>query len=384
MNILLLIPELGKGGAQRSITKLCNTLCHEHKVFLYTFHPEYEQKFASSVAPKHLAPLASGKWDKIKIWKQRKRELKRIKKEEKIDVAISFLEGANYLNAMTKGQEKVILSVRGSKQFDNKISGLSGWFRKKVLIPRYFKKADQVVAVSDGIKAELVHFFGLDASKITVIKNYYKTDEIERMSQENCDFNFDKKTIAFSGRLDIQKEPKGLIKSFALLRKKMDVQLLLLGDGDMRKELELLCKELNLKLNEDIHFFGFQSNPFKFISKADLFALSSSWEGFPNALAEAILCKTAVISTDCPTGPREILEAKISGFQTTQKAIYTAKGCLMPLLNQPKGEVYELWASEMERILSRDNSQEIKNAYDYISAYTEENIFSKWKSVVNA
>ncbi len=384
MNILLLIPELGKGGAQRSITKLCNTLSHEHKVLLYTFHPEYEQKFETSVVPQHLAPLASGKWDKIKIWKKRKRELKRIKKEEKIDVAISFLEGANYLNAMTKGKEKVVLSVRGSKQFDNKISGLSGWFRKKVLIPRYFKKADQIVAVSDGIKAELVHFFGLDTNKVTVIKNYYKADEINKMSQENCDFNFDKKTIAFSGRLDIQKEPRGLINSFALLRKKMNVQLLLLGDGGMRKELELLCEKLNLKLNEDVHFLGFQSNPFKFIASADLFALSSSWEGFPNALAEAILCKTAIISTDCPTGPREILEAKITGFQTTQKAIYTDKGCLMPLLNQHNEDIYNLWASEMERILKKDNSQEIKNAYNYISNLTEENIFSKWKNVVIA
>jgi glycosyltransferase involved in cell wall biosynthesis len=384
MNILLLIPELGKGGAQRSITKLCNTLSSEHKVLLYTFHPEYEQKFETTVAPKHLAPLASGKWEKIKIWKQRQRELKRIKDEEKIDVAISFLEGANYINAMTKGKEKVILSVRGSKQFDNKIAGLSGWFRKKVLIPRYFKKADQVVAVSDGIKEELVHFFGLEENKITVIKNYYKVDEIGKMAQESCDFNFDKKTIAFSGRLDIQKELKGLIKSFALLRKKMDVQLILLGDGRMRKDLELLTKELHLKINEDVHFLGFQSNPFKFIAKSDLFALSSSWEGFPNALAEAILCKTAVISTDCPTGPREILEANITGFQTAKKAIYTNKGCLMPLLNQSKEEVYELWASEMERMLSRDNRLEINEAYNYISKYTEENIFSKWKKVVEA
>ena len=384
MKILLLIPELGKGGAQRSISKLCNTLCQEHQVYLYTFHPEYEQKFETAVAPKHLAPLAKGKWDKLKIWKQRQRELKRIKKEEEIDVSISFLEGANYLNAKTKGNERVVLSVRGSKQFDHKISGLSGWFRKKILIPKYFKKADQIVSVSDGIKDELTHFFGLDANKITVIKNFYDVDSIDEMAKQECPFDFSKKTVAFSGRLDVQKEPKGLIQSFSLLRKRIPVQLILLGDGSMQKELEQLAKAEGLILNEDIHFLGFQSNPFKYIAKSDLFVLSSSWEGFPNALAEAILCKTAVISTDCPTGPREILQADIKGFQSTTRPIHTDKGCLMPLLNDNKETTYRLWSDEMERLLSKDNSAEIANAYSFISAFTEEKIMTQWHKVVNA
>lgn len=383
MNILLLIPELGKGGAQRSISKLCNQLSTQHKVYLYTFHSEYEQKFPTNIQPEALAPLAKNKWDKLKVWKQRKRQLKRLKTELKIEVSISFLEGANYLNATTKGKEKVILSVRGSKQFDHKISGISGWFRKKVLIPHYFKKADQIVSVSDGIKLELTHFFGIPENKISVIKNFYNAQEIAEKCKEKPSFEFRKETLIFSGRLDIQKEPKGLLHAFALLLKKREVQLLFLGDGKMKNELEKLALSLGLELNEDVHFLGFQTNPFSYISRANLFVLSSSWEGFPNALAEAILCKTAVISTDCPTGPREILQANIQGFQPTNKVMETDKGSLMPLLNDHKTTTYECWAKQMEICLNRDNSSQIENAYYYISQFTEEKIISQWEQLLN-
>ena len=97
-----------------------------------------------------------------------------------------------------------------------------------------------------------------------------------------------------------------LIRAFVEVRSQLDVRLILLGDGPQR---EKICELINsLKIEEAVSMPGWVDNPYSFMASVDLFVMSSSWEGCPNVLLEALACGCSVVSTDCPSGPSEILE----------------------------------------------------------------------------
>jgi glycosyltransferase involved in cell wall biosynthesis len=108
------------------------------------------------------------------------------------------------------------------------------------------------------------------------------------------------------GRLTVQKDFPTLIRAFARVRQKRNARLLILGEGELRSELNALVAELGLQA--DVALPGFVENPFVFMRHASLFVLSSAWEGFGNVLVEAMACGMPVVSTDCPSGPAEILQ----------------------------------------------------------------------------
>jgi glycosyltransferase involved in cell wall biosynthesis len=108
------------------------------------------------------------------------------------------------------------------------------------------------------------------------------------------------------GRLTLQKDFPTLIRAFARLRARRSARLVILGEGELRDELEALVAELGL--TADVALPGFVDNPFSWMRGSALFVLSSAWEGFGNVLVEAMACGTPVVSTDCPSGPAEILE----------------------------------------------------------------------------
>jgi glycosyltransferase involved in cell wall biosynthesis len=108
------------------------------------------------------------------------------------------------------------------------------------------------------------------------------------------------------GKLKPQKDFETLIKAFAKVRTKFKARLIILGEGPMLSDLNLLVEKLNI--TDDVIFEGFVQNPFKYMRNADLFVLSSKYEGLPGVLVQALACGCPVVSTDCPSGPREILE----------------------------------------------------------------------------
>ncbi|MCP4687367.1 MAG: glycosyltransferase, partial [Desulfobacterales bacterium] len=112
--------------------------------------------------------------------------------------------------------------------------------------------------------------------------------------------------IVGAGRLTGEKDFPTLIRAFARLRRKRECRLMILGEGKMQGMLESLAAELDV--GEDLALPGFVANPYKYMAKAHLFVLSSAWEGFGMVLAEAMAVGLPVVSTDCPLGPREILE----------------------------------------------------------------------------
>ncbi|MBI5099771.1 MAG: glycosyltransferase [Nitrospirae bacterium] len=178
-----------------------------------------------------------------------------------------------------------------------------------ILVKALYKFASKVIAVSEGIKANLIEEFKISPEKIEVIYNPVDIDRIIKLSSmpaKNFFIENNAPLIIAMGRLTRIKGFDVLIKAFSRVVKEMDAQLIILGEGSERGSLKRLTVELGL--TEKILLPGFQKNPYPFLSGADIFVLSSRYEGLPMAILEAMACGLPVIATDCKSGPREILQ----------------------------------------------------------------------------
>ena len=151
---------------------------------------------------------------------------------------------------------------------------------------------------------------GLSRQQVCVICNPVVTPEIFSKAQEPVDHPWfapgQPPVVLGAGRLTIQKDFPTLIRAFALVRAQRRARLMILGEGEERPKLEALVRELGLE--EDMALPGFAGNLYAYMARAAVFVLSSRWEGFGNVLVEAMALGTPVVSTDCPSGPAEILE----------------------------------------------------------------------------
>jgi glycosyltransferase involved in cell wall biosynthesis len=170
--------------------------------------------------------------------------------------------------------------------------------------------ANRVVAVSQGVADDLVEAVDVPLNRIDVIYNPVVSGNLLRQSAEMADHEWvapgQPPLVIGVGRLTRQKDFSTLIRAFALLRSERSARLLLLGEGEQREELCELVDRLGL--TADVALPGFVDNPFPLMKHAALFVLSSQWEGFGNVLVEAMACGTQVVSTDCSSGPAEILD----------------------------------------------------------------------------
>jgi glycosyltransferase involved in cell wall biosynthesis len=179
------------------------------------------------------------------------------------------------------------------------------------LISEWYPKADVVVAVSDGVREDLERTAGLRPGLARTIYNGVDTDRIEKLAAEPVDHPWltsdDAVPVVLTvGRYKPQKGHETLLRAFARIRERRLARLLILGEGKDRAKLEALVAEL--RLGQDVNMPGFAANPYAFMARADLFVLSSNWEGFPNVLVEALAAGCKVVSTDCPSGPGEVLD----------------------------------------------------------------------------
>ncbi len=363
-NILLIGSELGKGGAERSVSLLSYYLeLRGYNVTLCILSGTDREKFYATCKDVVFIdpPAHSGLLGKIRSWIYRYKSVKKLKQSKNIDVSISFLEGPDYINILTKGNIKTYLSIRGSKAHDKVISGLKGMLRKRFLIPYFYRKADGIICVTHALCDELEQHFGIPKQHLHTIYNFYETDAIEKKTSEALTTKeqniFTQPVIITSGRLHVAKEHDKLIRILAKVKKHINARLVLLGDGELKGNLISLCNSLGLThcdwnngattANADVYFMGFQANPFKYYAHSKLFALSSSWEGFPNVLAEALICNIPVISTDCPTGPREILNIPNLPADPINNNIRKTTGSLMPMLDTDDDTILENWANEI-------------------------------------
>ena len=177
------------------------------------------------------------------------------------------------------------------------------------IIKLSYRHADVIAGCSSAVAEDIAELSGLPRERVHVI--YNPTDpEIEVKAQEPVDhpwFNDSKiPVILCVARLSPEKDLQTLIRAFSIVRKERPARLAILGEGNERPKLEALARELGLE--SDVWMPGFVDNPFKFMKRAAVFALSSRFEGAPLVLAEALSVGIPVVSTDCTSGPKEILE----------------------------------------------------------------------------
>ena len=182
------------------------------------------------------------------------------------------------------------------------------------LLPAFIRKtypwADGIVAVSKGAANDLVKIAPTLKHKIRVIYNPVVSEGLFVRAKQPLNHPWFRKgqplVILSAGRLTSLKDFTTLIRAFVLVRKERPARLMILGEGKDRAQLEELIRELGLE--EDVALPGFVANPYQYMKRAAVFVLSSRWEALPTVLIEAMACGCPVVSTDCPSGPAEILE----------------------------------------------------------------------------
>lgn len=182
------------------------------------------------------------------------------------------------------------------------------------LLPRaarlLFPWADRICAVSHGVAADLAKVTGVPASAIRVLYNPTVTPELVAQARLPSGHPWldakDRPVVLGVGTLSGIKDFATLLRAFARLRRTRPARLLILGEGEERSRLEDLARELEFAA--DVELPGFAPNPYAFMARADLLAVSSRVEGMPNTIIEALACGCPVVSTDCPSGPAEILQ----------------------------------------------------------------------------
>lgn len=312
--ISLFIPNLDGGGAERVMLHLAEGFAEQKlQVDLVVAKAEgaYLSKIPENVRLVNLAakpPLILSKTLALKQYLQ----------QEQPDFLISTLDilsSATWAKRLAKVNTKVVMCVQTnlSQQFQDR----HGTLMKKVkwaVVQQFYPWADAIVTASAGVASDLEKNAKIPLRQMRVIHNPVVTADFSQKAQEAVDhpwFAANQPPVLLGvGRIVKQKSFTTLVEAFARVRQRHPARLMILGEVDPREprvkpELDRLIEKYGLQ--EDVAFPGFVENPYAYMAKASVFVLSSIYEGFGNVVAEAIATGTSVVSTDCESGPAEIL-----------------------------------------------------------------------------
>lgn len=234
-------------------------------------------------------------------------------RRERPEAILSFAFQANLLTMIAslwlRPKPRIILSVRNAYTSAMRAIPRPKRYLYQSATRFLYRWADGVVAISRGMAADLNDRAGIPKDLIHVIYNPVIEDGYEQPTADQSENITNEPGLALIltvGRLVPQKDQATLIRAFARVAAKHPAKLLIIGEGELYRELEYLAESLEVR--DRVEFAGFKGDPRPFMRAADLFVLSSAWEGFGNVLVEAMAMGTPVVATDCPHGPREILE----------------------------------------------------------------------------
>ena len=300
------IPSLSGGGAERVVVNLLRAFDRREIIPLL-------------ITGSATGPFADKIPDDVEVidlktpqMRKATRPLIEVMNGRRVDLLISHLSHANIatLRAAHKATHRPTIAVvehmtmsayQGERWRDLLI---------KPLAKRLYPQADHIISVSDGAARDLEEVLSLSNRSVKTIYNPVVSPELKERSCEAINHPlslFPGKLILVVGRLSPQKDFSNLILAFSKLQGLLDAQthLAILGTGERKDFLQSLIFKHGLE--DSVSLVGFQENPYAWMRRADLFALSSRWEALPTVLIEAMACGTNVVSTDCPSGPREIL-----------------------------------------------------------------------------
>lgn len=374
-DITLLINSLGEGGAQRVLLTLAKQFIQDGKtVTILSLGKKNLYEIPTGVNMVYFTKRPKDSMFLIPYyaWK-----LKQYVKKNKITTVQSYLFRANYVNIFSK-----ILGSTQTVQVSNRSvvsrflkEGVSGKINL-LLIKLLYSKADLIMYVSERMKLDFHEQFNIRRDEV-VIYNPYDISRILRESKEeikNFTFKLDRRYLVTVGRLITLKCFQDVIESMKNLPN--DVELILLGDGKEKEPLLSLAIEYNLE--KRVHFLGQVSNPFQYISRSDIFVSSSSVEGFPNVLLESMICKTPIVSSDCVSGPREILAPNTDSSKQLSEGKEEAEyGVLYAV-----GDVKSLTASINQLLDNRELREAyIEKSFGRAKEFSIENIVKQYNSL---
>ncbi len=338
-NLLLLVPNLGLGGQERVAVNTSYVLGDTYNITMAVFTLQGSVYHAACPIIDLNIPSSRSRLKKIYNVLRRVRALKQLKRELNIDATISFGTTANIANSLSKVADRIIISIRGYAE-------LASSFQGKLIDKIVYRRADIIACVAEKMARDLMETFHIPENKVVTLYNPYDCDKIVELAKLPVTIEIKHPAIVTMGRLEKVKGFRHLIRAMEMVRQEVsEAQLIIIGEGEERQELEYLTA--NLGLSQHVIFAGFQSDPHSYLAKCDLYVLSSINEGFPNALVEAMACGLPSIATDCNSGPREIFTEDYLGV-VSSGIEYCDYGILIPpfesdISNQP----------ELERLLSK-------------------------------
>lgn len=336
--VLFVISYLCKGGAERALSNITTHFPEDYEIEILVNNDKaidypYRGKIISLQINE--TPNTNSVLFQFKVLFKRIRRLWILKRENKYDACISFLDSANIANILSGRRKcKVIVSVRASLLEQSKLPQYK--YVVNPLVKILYNHADKIVAVSEGIRKELINNYSLNEKKVVTIRNGYDVPEIRKKATVTLDYHeetffCDNKVVVTMGRLTEQKGQWHLIRAFReVVEEVPQARLLILGTGHLEEKMKNLVEEFNLK--DQVIFKGYIKNPYQYVALSKVFVLPSMYEGFPNALAEAVCLGIPCIATDFRTGAREILAPEMEELgETIKEMVESEYGILTPL-----------------------------------------------------
>lgn len=317
--MLFFAPSLGGGGAEMHLLRLLNHLDRDRfrvSVALGRAGGAYEEAVAPDVERHVLrrGRLVSSTGRMLRSIGP----LRRLVETIRPDILCAFMERANMTALVAARQAatscKTVIGVQNTPSVQY---GRSSKFTDRIilhLIPRLYRQADRVVALSQGVREDLLSIAPTLQSGVEVVYNAGVDERVVQGAQEaggvrppGCG----EPLIVACGRLSAEKGYPYLIRAFAQVRKQVPAHLWIVGEGEQRALIEEEVRSRSL--SPFVQLLGFRKNPFKYMAAADLFVLPSLHEGFGNVIVEAMACGTCVVATNCH-GPGEIIDDGVNGL----------------------------------------------------------------------
>jgi glycosyltransferase involved in cell wall biosynthesis len=391
--VLIVIGTLAIGGGAEKVAATLGSelVTRGHEVHLLTFY-EAEQKYVFTGNYHTLGePLIFNRLKKIWRIPKRVAAIRRYARAHDVDVALAFLEEANFYTLLAKLTGLVSLPVIVSVR--NNIEKREWPF--KIMTRLLYPFAKKVVSVTRSIEEALKYTYKL--TNTTTIYNpldlgLIETKKVVSLPSEYQRF-FGVRPVCISiGRLTHQKGQWHLIRAFTAVKEKLPTaSLVLLGEGEYEKQLLALITDCDLK--GSVHLLGKHENVYRFLAAADVFVFSSLWEGMPNTMLEALAVGLPIISPDCVSGPREIIAPTVSVRDALNYPYKTANGILTsPLtdeviweapdrvpLTSGERELADAIIIELQSVQS--NGDRLSDS-DSLASYRLESVVTAWENLL--